>query len=98
MATWQDGRDGDEEHGVGTRDGGHALCQAVNLGGICMLPQWTIRAFAEFSVFGKFTSIRVEGIAMVGGDHWARRVGHICRGMESMEAWRPMRSLPGARH
>ena len=98
MATQQDGRDRDEEHGIGTRDGGHALCQAVNLGGICMLPQWTIRDFAEFGVFGEFTSIRVEGIAVVSGDHWAGRVGSICHGMESMEAWRPTRPSPGACH
>jgi len=98
MATRQNGRDGDEEHGIGTRDGVHALCQAVNLGGIGMLPQWTIRAFAEFGIFGEFTGVRVEGIAMVSSDHRAGRVGSVCCGMESMEARRPMRSLPGACH
>ncbi len=96
MTTQWNGRDGDEEHGVGTRDGVHALCQVVNLSGICMLSQWTIRAFAEFGIFGKFTSIRVEGIAVVSSDHWDGRVGSAGSGMESMEAQRLMRSAPGA--
>jgi len=96
MATQRNGRDRDEDHGVGTRDGVHTLCKAVNLSGICMLPQWTIEAFAEFGIFGEFTGIRVEGIAMVSDGHWAGTMGSICRGMEGMEALRPTRSLPGA--
>jgi len=64
-----------------------AMPCVVNLSGICMLPQWTIRTFAEFGVFGKFTGIRVESIAMVSSDHQVRCMGRGCHGIESREAW-----------
>ncbi len=63
------GRDRDEEHGVGPWDGSHALCQVVDLSGIGMLSQSAIRAFTEFSIFSKLTSVRVQGIAMKGRVH-----------------------------
>jgi len=56
------GRDRDQEHGVGPWDGSRALCQVVDLGGIGMLPQSAIRAFSEFSIFSKLTGVRLKAI------------------------------------
>jgi len=49
-ATMGNGRNRNEEHGVGPRDCSCALCQVVYLSGIGLLPQCTIRTFAEFGV------------------------------------------------
>jgi len=87
-----EGGDGNEEHGVGPRDGSHAL---GHFGGVGLLPQGTIRAFAEFGIFSKLAHIWVEGIAMTGSVYWAGRwVGSLC-GMESMEVQRAVGSMFG---
>jgi len=65
-ARWNGGHR-NEEHGVGTRDVGCALGQAVNFSGISVLPKGTLRAAAEFCVFSKFTSVRVEGVTVESG-------------------------------
>jgi len=64
LATRGNGRHGYKEHGVSARDGSCALGQVVDFGGISLLPKGTLRAVAEFGVFGKFTGVRVECITM----------------------------------
>jgi len=77
--------DRDEEHGVGPRDGSHTLCQVMDLGDVGLLPQGTIRAFAEFSIFSRCACVQVEGIAMVGSVPQVNRWEWGLCGMESME-------------
>jgi len=88
MATMGNGRDRNEKHSIGPRDGGHALCQAVYLSGIGLLSQSTIRNFAEFGIFSQLTGVGVEGIAVAssvdGAGHWGCTGGCI----EKMEMMR----------
>ncbi len=75
-----DSRDGDEKHSVGPRDKGIALDQVVDFSGIGCSPEVAVGTVAEFLVFGKFASVRVEGIPMEGQEGGARvmRVGVGC--------------------
>jgi len=58
------GRDWNEIDGVGPGNQGSTLCQAVNLGGIGVLPQDAIGARTELFVFCQFTSVGIKHIAM----------------------------------
>ncbi len=78
------GRGRDEEHSVGPWDGGHALCQVVDLGGIGLLPQSTIRTFAEFGILSQLACVGVGGIVMACSVHRAGHWGCTCGCMESM--------------
>jgi len=51
--------DVDESHGVSARNGGCALCQAMDLDGIRGAPQVAIAAAAEFHIFGYLPCIGV---------------------------------------
>jgi len=89
-ATVRKGRNRNEKHSVGPGDVSCALCQAVYLSGIGLLPQCTIRTFAEFSIFSELTSVGAEGIAMASGVGRAGQRGCRCGCMESMETGRPV--------
>ncbi len=84
----RNGRNRNEKYSVGPGDVSRALCQAVDLSGIGLLPQCTIRAFAEFSIFSKLTSVGVEGIVMASGVDKAGQRGCRCGCMESKEMGR----------
>ncbi len=75
------GRDRDEEHGVGPGGGGGALGQAMNLSCIGSLPEGAIRALTEFGIFGEFASVGIEGIAMEGK---VLETGYLGGGMISL--------------
>jgi len=57
----------DEKHGVGPGRSGGSLGQSVDLSGVGLCPEVTIRAFAKDRVFGKFPCVGIEGVAMQGG-------------------------------
>ncbi len=81
MFTLWDSRDRDEKHSVGPRDkGGIALGQSVDFSGVGCSPKIAIGTVAEFLVFGKFASVRVEGVPVEGqeGGAWVRQVGVGC--------------------
>jgi len=84
MAPMGNCRDRDEEYSVGPWDGGHALCQVVALSGIGLLPQSTIRTFAEFGILSQLACVGVGGIVMACSVHRAGHWGCTCGCMESM--------------
>jgi len=63
-ASCGNGRDRNEMDCVGPGNQGSTLCQAVNLGGIGLLPHAAIRARTELFVLCQFTSVRIKCIAM----------------------------------
>jgi len=95
FAGWNGGHR-DEEHGVGPGDGGGALGQPMNLGGIGGPPESAIGALAELSVLSEFPSVGVERIAMKGMVLGARWQGRGKMGMQVTEALGAPRTPAGA--
>jgi len=70
-AAMGNGQEQDEEHGIGPGECSHSLCQVVDLGSTCQLPQCAIRFFAELYIFCMPSGVRIEGIAMKSNVWWA---------------------------
>jgi len=99
--SWGNGGDRDEKHGVSPGCGGGSLSQAVDLNGVGLHPEGTIRAFAKGGVFGEFPSVWIECVAMHGsmvegglsGEHWVAR---LARSRHDQRGRRRVRVCMGA--
>jgi len=99
MLSWGNGSDGDEKHGVCSRNGIGTLGKLMDFSCVGMLPEAAIGAVAKFLVFGKLASVGVKGIAVksrvgdgviqrvLAGMHGCELFGSSCASLATRPWW-----------